>query len=67
MNTVKFRMITGLIWIFALGPVLGAETVYDVRDFGAKPDGKTLCTKSIQRTIDKCATDGGGIPARVAR
>jgi polygalacturonase len=60
MNTVKYRILTGLIWMFAVGPVLGAETVYDIRDFGAKADGKTLCTDSIQRAIDKCATDGGG-------
>ena len=37
-----------------------SESVYDVRDYGAKADGKTLCTKSIQAAIDKCAADGGG-------
>ena len=60
MNKVKCRILTGLIWTFALGSVLGAETVYDVRDYGAKADGKMLCTNSIQRAIDKCAKDGGG-------
>jgi len=60
MNKVKYRILTGLIWMFALGPVLGGETIYDVRDFGAKADGKILCTKSIQRVIDQCAKDGGG-------
>ncbi len=39
---------------------LGTEAVYDVRDYGAKADGKTLCTKSIQAAINKCAADGGG-------
>ncbi|UCG48571.1 MAG: glycoside hydrolase family 28 protein [Phycisphaerales bacterium] len=34
--------------------------LYDVRDYGAKPDGRTLCTQAIQSTIDKCASDGGG-------
>ena len=53
-------ILAGLICIFALGSVLGTETVYDVRDFGANTDGKTLCTKSIQRAIDQCAKDGGG-------
>ncbi len=38
----------------------GTEAVYDVRDYGAKADGKILCTKSIQAAIDKCAADGGG-------
>ncbi len=60
MNKVKYRILTGLICMFAVGLVLGSETVYDVRDYGAKADGKTLCTNSIQRTIDKCAKDGGG-------
>ncbi len=60
MNKTKCRIFIGLIWMFTVGPVLGAETVYDVRDYGAKADGKTLCTKSIQRAIDECAGDGGG-------
>ena len=60
MNKVKCRMLTGLIWALGLGSALGAETVYNVRNYGAKPDGKTLCTKSIQRAIDRCAKDGGG-------
>lgn len=42
------------------GAALGAEQLYDVRQFGAKPDGKTLSTESIQRAIDRCAADGGG-------
>lgn len=33
---------------------------HNVLDQGAKPDGKTLCTAAIQRTIDACAADGGG-------
>jgi polygalacturonase len=44
----------------AAGPVFAAEEMYDVRDYGAKPDGKTLCTKSIQKTIDACSQSGGG-------
>jgi polygalacturonase len=43
----------------------GART-YNVRDHGAKGDGKTLDTAAIQSAIDKCFTDKGGtvlIPA----
>lgn len=35
--------------------------VYFVNDAGAKPDGTTLNTSAIQRTIDKAAAAGGGI------
>jgi polygalacturonase len=43
----------------------GAD-VYNVRDFGAKGDGKVLNTKAIQKAIDKCFENKGGtvlIPA----
>ena len=34
--------------------------VYDIKDFGAVGDGKTLNTRSIQNAIDECARNGGG-------
>jgi hypothetical protein len=39
--------------------VAAAPVLYDIRDFGARPD-KTLCTRAIQDAIDKCADSGGG-------
>lgn len=33
--------------------------VYNITDFGAK--AKTLSTSAIQKAIDKCHLDGGGI------
>jgi polygalacturonase len=37
-----------------------AEQVYDIRNYGATPDGKTLCTGAIQTAVDCCAAEGGG-------
>ena len=37
-----------------------AETIYDVRDFGAKGDGAILDTAAIQSAIDTCSLKGGG-------
>lgn len=34
--------------------------VYDIRDFGATGDGKTLDTAALQAAIDACAGDQGG-------
>jgi len=45
---------------------LAGASIYNVRDFGAKGDGKTLDTKAIQSAIDKCFIEKGGtvlIPA----
>lgn len=35
-------------------------SVFDPRDFGALPDGRTLCTAAIQQALDACAAAGGG-------
>jgi hypothetical protein len=34
---------------------------YSVLDFGAKPDGKTDCTKAFQNALEAAATNGGGV------
>ena len=33
---------------------------FDIHDFGARPDGKTLNTAAIQKAIDACHAAGGG-------
>lgn len=35
--------------------------VYHIQDYGALPDGKTLCTKAVQKAVDICSLSGGGI------
>ena len=39
---------------------VSSQKKYNILDFGALPDGKTLNTRSIQAAIDKAATNGGG-------
>lgn len=50
-------------WVEGVGAQSMPEgkTVYQVQDYGAKADGTTLNTHSIQQAIDACAADGGGI------
>ena len=40
---------------------LAGARIYNVRDHGAKGDGKILDTRAIQSAIDKCFADKGGI------
>ncbi|HBO42949.1 MAG TPA: glycoside hydrolase [Planctomycetaceae bacterium] len=44
----------------ASGATFADEAFVDIRHFGAKPDGTTLCTEAIQRAIDSAAARGGG-------
>lgn len=39
----------------------GEGTVYDVTDFGALGDGRTVSTRGIQKAIDACSSGGGGV------
>lgn len=49
-------------------PAIAGTRVYNVVDFGAKGDGKTLDTAALQAAIDACHKDQGGtvlVPAGV--
>lgn len=46
--------------LFQLALIAGNPKVYNVRDFGAAGDGKSLDSHYIQQAIDKCHQQGGG-------
>ena len=46
--------------ILATASLQAASTDVNVRDFGAKGDGKTLDSPAINAAIDHCAQQGGG-------
>jgi len=51
-----------LVLIGAVGSIVAGENnVYDAVDYGATPDGRTICTTAIQNAIDECSADGGGV------
>ena len=53
--------LTALSLLFLNGSItIGSDTRYNILDYGAQPDGKFLCTESIQDAVDQCAKDGGG-------
>ena len=59
MNAKHFTLFVGFLGIgwFAAAQ---AQADYDIRQFGARGDGTTLCTEAIQKAIDQCGADGGG-------
>ncbi|MDT8299945.1 MAG: glycosyl hydrolase family 28 protein [Sedimentisphaerales bacterium] len=55
-----FLISFGLLMLINPITVGSAKKTYNILDFGAKPDGKTLCTQAIQNAVDKCSESGGG-------
>ena len=51
---------TALLPMQATAAEPAGTRTYNIRDFGAKGDGKTLDTAALQAAIDACTRDGGG-------
>lgn len=63
MRNIRIKFIPGLLLSLLLLTGCGKDNKgeFNVLDYGAKADGKTLTTTSIQTTIDRCAEAGGGV------
>jgi len=56
------KKIIGFILLFCFTAIcfVKADPLYNIKDYGAIADGKTLNSKAIQKAIDACAKAGGG-------
>jgi polygalacturonase len=55
-----FHISFGLLFLISPITTGSAKKPYNILDFDAIPDGKTLCTQAIQNAVDQCAQSGGG-------
>ena len=49
-----------LILLLFAGSLSAQKAFYNVLDYGAVPDGKTLNTEAINKAVNRCADNGGG-------
>jgi len=59
MRLINFTFCSFVLAALSL-PVAGGTGLFDVREFGARGDGKTLDTAAVQKTLDECGRAGGG-------
>ena len=61
-NLKKHLISPAFCFIFAISAAQpqSGRTIFTITDYGAKGDGKTLCTEAIQGAVNICAALGGG-------
>lgn len=60
MNEMRKKFLQYLVLIFVLSVYTVEASVYNVKDFGAVGDGKTVDSPAINNAIDSAAKAGGG-------